>query len=47
MDVFLDRYYISTLSQDQLNSSNTPIIPKEIEIFIMSPQPKKIKNKKK
>jgi hypothetical protein len=31
MDNFLDRYQVQKLNQDQINSLNSPISPKEIE----------------
>ena len=40
MDDFLDRYHISKLNQGQLNSLNSPITPKEIEIIITPSPPK-------
>jgi hypothetical protein len=36
MDKFLDRYQIPKLNQDQVNDLNSPIFPKEIEVFINS-----------
>jgi hypothetical protein len=45
---FLDRYEVSKLNQDQINDSNCPISPKEIEAVINTfPTGKKKKKKKK
>ena len=41
MDIFLDRYQIQKLNQDQINDLNSPISPKEIEAVINSLSPKK------
>ena len=35
IDNSLDRYQISKLNQDQVNDLNSPIFPKEIEVFII------------
>ena len=42
MDIFLDRYQVPKLNQDQVNDLNSPISPKEIEAVINS-----LPNKKK
>ena len=34
MDIFLDRYQLPKLNQDQIEHLNRPITPKEIEGFI-------------
>ena len=34
MDNFLDKYQAPKLNQDQINDLNSPISPKEIEVFI-------------
>jgi hypothetical protein len=34
MDNFLDRCQVPQLNQDQINDLNSPISPKEIEVFI-------------
>jgi hypothetical protein len=44
--IFLDRYPIPKLNQDQINHQNSPITPKEIEVVIKilpppPPPPKK------
>jgi hypothetical protein len=36
MDDFLDRYHILKLNQEQVNSLNSSITPKEIEIVIQN-----------
>jgi hypothetical protein len=36
MNIFLDRYQIPKLNQDQINDLNSPIYPKEIEAVINS-----------
>jgi hypothetical protein len=36
MDMFLDRYQVPKLNQDQVNDLNNPISPKEIEAVINS-----------
>ena len=36
MDIFLDRYQVPKLNQDQINHLNSPISPKEIETVIKS-----------
>ena len=41
MDNLLDRYQVPKLNQDQINSLNSPISPKEIEAVINSLQAKK------
>jgi hypothetical protein len=41
MDKFLDRYQVPMLNQDQINDSNCPISPKEIEAVINSLPTKK------
>ena len=41
MDMFLDRYQVPKLNQDQVNDLNSPISPKEIEAVINSLQTKK------
>jgi len=45
MDIFLDRYQVSKLNQDQINELNGPISSKEIKAVINSlpPPPKKKK----
>ena len=45
MDNFLDRYQLPKLNQDQINSLNSPITPKEIEAIIKSLPTKKKKKK--
>jgi hypothetical protein len=42
MDMFLDRYQVPKLNQDQVNGLNSPISPKEIEAVINSLPTKKI-----
>jgi hypothetical protein len=37
---FLDRYQVPKLNQDQINHLNSPIVPKEIEAVIKSPNKK-------
>ena len=34
--IFLDRYHVPKLNQDQINNLNIPITPKEIEAVIKS-----------
>ena len=41
MDMFLDRYQVPKLNQDQVNDLNSPISPKEIEAVINSLPAKK------
>jgi hypothetical protein len=41
MDMFLDRYQVPKLNQDQVNDLNSPISPKEIEAVISGLQTKK------
>ena len=41
MDIFLDRYQVERLNQDQINNLNSPISPKEIEVVIYSLTTKK------
>ena len=41
MNVFLDRYQVPMLKQDQINDLNSPISPKEIEAVINSLSTKK------
>jgi hypothetical protein len=41
MDIFLDRYQVTELNQDQINDLNSPISPKEIEAVINSLPTKK------
>jgi hypothetical protein len=41
MDMFLDRYQVPKLNQDQINDPNSPISPKEIEALINSLPTKK------
>jgi hypothetical protein len=36
MDIFLDRYQVPKLNQDQINHLNNPIIPEEIEANIQN-----------
>ena len=36
MDIFLDRYQIPELNQDQINQPNSPVTPKEIKAVINS-----------
>ena len=36
MDIFLDRYQVPKLNQDQVNDLNSPISPKEIEAVLNS-----------
>ena len=48
MDIFLDRYQVERLNQDQINNLNSPKYPKEIETVInILPTKKKKKKKKK
>jgi hypothetical protein len=46
MDIFLDRYKVPKLNQDQINDLNSPISPKEIEADFNSLPTKKKKKKK-
>jgi hypothetical protein len=41
MDIFLDRYQVPNLNQDQINDLNSPISPNEIEAVINSLPTKK------
>ena len=41
MEIFLDRYQVSKLNQDQINDINSPFSPKEIEAVINSLPTKK------
>jgi hypothetical protein len=45
MNVFLDRYHILKLNQEQVNYLNRPIFHKEIEEVIENHQPKKPRNR--
>jgi hypothetical protein len=46
MKIFLDRYQVPKVNQDQINDLNSPISPKEIEAVINSLPTKKKKKKK-
>ena len=41
MDLFLDKYHLPKLNQDQVNNLNRPISCEEIEVVIKASQPKK------
>ena len=41
MDIFLDKYHLPNLNQDQTSKVNRPIIAKEIETVIKFSQPNK------
>jgi len=40
MEIFLERYQVPKLNQEQINHLNNPITPKEIEAVIKVSQPK-------